>query len=392
MGSYDGYNLAFNRDRTPQPFRRFGLVICGPISPITFDSYRFFITFLDTKTRYLSVKLLRTKDQAIDAFQIYANAYENNANNKRIRVLATDNGSEYTNKRFKALLEKKGITHQLSPVYTKEPNGMVERVNRTLMDKVRCLLSNANLPNFLWGEACLTATYLYNRTPHSSLNFKTPYEVKNDQKPDISHIQTFGSICFYKNKGNNIKKLDDRALKGILIGFNERLYKVFDINSKECIWVRDIHILENKFINDTDRINQNDVSKENYVEMSLNKDKSTADNFPTADDLSNTSQNDFINEYNYTSPYPSSSNENTESSIDPAINSLSQVRRSNRVRKQIEPRSAWQPRAFVLDDNEYDDDIFELALLVNINDEPITYNEARSSLQYEHWKKAMQDE
>ncbi|POS82532.1 hypothetical protein EPUL_006065, partial [Erysiphe pulchra] len=101
--------------------------ICGPISPIKFDSYRFFITFLDTKTRYLSVKLLRTKDQAIDAFQIYANTYENNANNKRIRILATNNGSEHTNKRFEALLEKKGITHQLSAVYTKEPNGMVER-------------------------------------------------------------------------------------------------------------------------------------------------------------------------------------------------------------------------------------------------------------------------
>ena len=68
---------------------------------------------MDAKTRFLEIKLLRTKDQAFEAFSSYANVYENNENNKRIRILATDNGTEYTNKRFKALLDKKGITHHV---------------------------------------------------------------------------------------------------------------------------------------------------------------------------------------------------------------------------------------------------------------------------------------
>lgn len=94
------------------------------------------------------------------------------------------------------------------------------------MNKVRCLLAKAQLPHSLWGEACLTAAYLYNRTPHSGLQFKTPYEMKYGKTPDISNIKTFGSITFYKSKGKHVRKLDDRVQKGVLVGFNEALYKV----------------------------------------------------------------------------------------------------------------------------------------------------------------------
>ncbi|KAF5187558.1 Retrovirus-related pol polyprotein from transposon tnt 1-94, partial [Thalictrum thalictroides] len=65
--------------------------ICGPVTPGTYDKYNYFITFLDVKSRYLEVKLLRSKDEAYDAFAQFANMYENNTNNKRIRILATDN-------------------------------------------------------------------------------------------------------------------------------------------------------------------------------------------------------------------------------------------------------------------------------------------------------------
>ncbi|RKF60328.1 hypothetical protein OnM2_052031, partial [Erysiphe neolycopersici] len=123
--------------------------ICGPVTPCTYDKYNYFIAFLDVKTRYLEVKLLRSKDEAYDAFAQFANMHENNTNNKCIRILVTDNGTEYVNKCFRSLLDHKGIIHQLSLAYTKEPNGIVERVNRTLMNRVRSMLSKANLPKGL---------------------------------------------------------------------------------------------------------------------------------------------------------------------------------------------------------------------------------------------------
>ena len=60
-----------------------------------------------------------------------------------------DNGTEYINKRLEDYLRKEGIIYQLNSPYTKEQNGFLERINRTLLNKVRALLFNANTPNYL---------------------------------------------------------------------------------------------------------------------------------------------------------------------------------------------------------------------------------------------------
>ena len=114
--------------------------VCGPISLMTYDKYRYFVTFLDKATRFLELKLLRSKDKTYDAFIEFQNRAENNPDGYRIRVYVTDNGTEFVNRRFQSHFKDKGITHQLSPVYTKEPSGFIERPNRTLMNKVRALL------------------------------------------------------------------------------------------------------------------------------------------------------------------------------------------------------------------------------------------------------------
>jgi hypothetical protein len=106
--------------------------LCGPINPLTYDNYRYFITFLDKATRYLEVQLLRTKDEAYSAFSEFKLKAENNKHNYKIRVYATDNGGEFINKRFKDLITSSGIRHQLAPAYTHEPNGFIERINRTI--------------------------------------------------------------------------------------------------------------------------------------------------------------------------------------------------------------------------------------------------------------------
>jgi len=74
--------------------------VCGPISPPTYDRYRYFITFLDKATRDLKVKLLYIKDKVYKAFVEFKNKAENNLSNKRIRLYATDGGGEFVNKRF----------------------------------------------------------------------------------------------------------------------------------------------------------------------------------------------------------------------------------------------------------------------------------------------------
>ena len=261
--------------------------LCSPISPLTYDKYKYFITFLDKATRYLEVQLLRTKDEAYTCFTEFKSREENNKDNHKIRIFSTDNGGEFVNKRFKTLFHKSGIIHQRAPPYTHEPNGLVERINRTIMNKARSLIYNSNLPLYMWGEAVLAATYLYNRTPHSSINNNTPYELKYNMKPDISNIRVWGSIAYYKNKGNNIKKLEPRANKGYLIGYGQNQYRIWDITQNKAIWSRDVKILENQFKDSntsTDNNNTTNVSNDE-IEVSLstnNKNQNITSNSTTS--------------------------------------------------------------------------------------------------------------
>ena len=60
---------------------------------------------------------------------------------------------------------------------THQQNGLVERMNRTLMDKVRCMLVQAQLPKSLWAETLLITCYLVNLSPFVAMDFKTPFEM-----------------------------------------------------------------------------------------------------------------------------------------------------------------------------------------------------------------------
>ena len=108
------------------------------------------------------------------------------------------------------------------------------------------MLFAAKLSKLFWAEALIAAVYLYNRTPHSALNYKTPYEVRYNKKPKIAYIKIWGSIAY--NKIDNAKKLDPRAKPNILIGYGNNQYKLMDLNTKRAYWSGDVVILEGVFL------------------------------------------------------------------------------------------------------------------------------------------------
>ena len=52
---------------------------------------------------------------------------------------------------------------------TPQQNGVAERMNRTLLENVCCMLSNAGLSKNFWAEALAYACYLVNRLPSSAI-------------------------------------------------------------------------------------------------------------------------------------------------------------------------------------------------------------------------------
>ena len=134
---------------------------------------RYFITFIDDFSRKVWVYVLKHKSEAFEKFKDWLTLIENQTE-RRVKRLRTDNGLEYCCNDFEQFCIKKGIARHKTVRHTPQQNGLAERMNRTLVEKVRCMLFNANLSKHFWAEAVTTAAYLVNRSPSVALHFKTP--------------------------------------------------------------------------------------------------------------------------------------------------------------------------------------------------------------------------
>ena len=89
---------------------------------------------------------------------------------KQIKNFRTDNGLEFHSDEFTVLCKKEGIVRHKTVCKTPQQNSVAERMNRTIMEKVRCMLANANLPKSFWAEAASFACYLVNRSPSIAID------------------------------------------------------------------------------------------------------------------------------------------------------------------------------------------------------------------------------
>ena len=97
-----------------------------------------------------------------------------NQTEKKLKVLRTDNGLEFCNSRFDNFCKERGIVRHMTCAYTPQQNGVAERMNRTILEKVRSMLSDSGLPRMFWAEATQTAVTLINKTPSSTIKFEIP--------------------------------------------------------------------------------------------------------------------------------------------------------------------------------------------------------------------------
>jgi hypothetical protein len=94
---------------------------------------------------------------------------------------------------FNEYLDKMGTVRKLTIHDTPEYNGVAERLNHTLLEKVWAMLHASGLPKNLWGEAVMHAVYLKNRTSTRTLKNKTPFEMLTGKKPNIANLCEFGT-------------------------------------------------------------------------------------------------------------------------------------------------------------------------------------------------------
>nr|GFA18181.1 reverse transcriptase domain-containing protein [Tanacetum cinerariifolium] len=123
----------------------------------------------------------------------------------------------------------------MSSVRTPQQNGVVERQNRTLVEAARTMLIFSRALLFLWAEAIATASFTQNRSIiHCRFN-KTPYELINGRKPNISFLHVFGALCYPKNDREDIGKLGAKGDIGFFIRYSvdSCAYRVYNHRTKK---------------------------------------------------------------------------------------------------------------------------------------------------------------
>ncbi|KAK2414734.1 secreted RxLR effector protein [Trifolium repens] len=201
--------------KSSRPFEYVHSDLWGPASVSTHGGGSYFLSIIDDYSRRVWVHIIKNKSDTFEKFKEWHTLIENQTGTK-LKVLRTDNGLEFVSEQFNEFCRLKGIKRHRTVAYTPQQNGLAERMNRTLLERVRCMLLGAGLPKSFWGEAVNTAAYLINRCPSTGINLKTPMEVWSGRPSDYSNLKIFGCLAFAHIKQD---KLDARAVKCVFIGY-----------------------------------------------------------------------------------------------------------------------------------------------------------------------------
>lgn len=359
--------------------------VCGPMPETSLGGHRFFATFLDDYSGLSSVVPLKAKSDVPQCIKETFTLWETQSG-KKIKAARTDNGGEYINKELSGYFKSKGINHQTTVPYTPQQNGKAERLNRTLMEKVRAMLAESELELSFWGEAIVTANFVRNRSPTATKD-KTPWELFYGHKPDVAFLRAFGSDAYVHIPKERRNKLEPVSEKGVLVGYTPggNGYRIW-MPSTSSIWVsRDV--VFNEKPKDPPPTTPDKPEQPAPPSDPEDEDATDDDDDNTEDDDDNSPPSSGSNhgdpDNSSGGSSGSSGDGNQQPPPPPAAPSADQSRRSNRTNRGIPaPRYGdWrQHSAAAAHDSS-----------VTIQ-EPVTLQEALQSEYAPQWKEAADDE
>jgi transposase InsO family protein len=182
--------------------------VCGPMTVASLNGYLYYVLFIDDHSRKTWIYFLKNKDGVLAKFQEFKAQVENLAERK-IKVLRPNKGEEYTSKDFSNFCIA-GIKREFTVPYNPQQNGVAERKNKTIIEATKAMTHDMTL----WAEACMTAVYVQNRSPHQILKNITLEESFTGVKPEIGHFRIFGCPVYFhvpKEKRSKLELQGERA-------------------------------------------------------------------------------------------------------------------------------------------------------------------------------------
>ena len=115
------------RERAEEPLGLVHSDLCGMISSPSLSHAEYFVVFIDDKTHYVWIYVVKDKHEVFQKFMEWKSLVEKSSGYE-VKKLRTDIGGEYTSIEFESYLKKEGI-YQYTVPKTPEQNGVAERMN-----------------------------------------------------------------------------------------------------------------------------------------------------------------------------------------------------------------------------------------------------------------------
>nr|GFB98679.1 retrovirus-related Pol polyprotein from transposon TNT 1-94 [Tanacetum cinerariifolium] len=184
------------------------------------------------------------------------------------------------------------------------------------------MLIFSRAPLFLWAEAIDTVCFTQNRSIiHRRFN-KTPYELINGKKSDISFLHVFGALCYLKNDRKEIGKLGAKGDIGFFIGYSADscAYRIYNRRTKKIMETMNVSFDELSAMAFEQRSSKPGI--QNNIPIPTNSSSHATCILITLQDVDELNPNAMIDGNTFVNPSATSSSNATETSslqnVDPS--------------------------------------------------------------------------
>lgn len=347
--------------------------VWGPSRVVSKGGARFFVTFIDQASRYVTIFPIKAKSDVFSCFKIFHKSAEK-ITGQSLKALHSDGGGEYTGSEMKKYLQDHGISFSMTCRDTPQQNGIAERMNRSILNMTRAMIHSKSVPLEFWADAVVTAAHIRNRVTSRGIPaLKTPYQLWYGKKPKVDYLRVFGTQCWYHLQKDQAGKLESRANSGMFIGYapNQKAYKIWDSKRGKAIHSRDV------IFDETSKV-RNTLENADSLESTLEDEISPPKNGP-ADDLHNTQDSEEQDPVDYgdaeQNPDPADEELHNEEIGGDAETEHFGLRRSTRNKNT--PREWWKSGS---------------ALTMVIPDHDLTFHQATKGEERASWIPAINSE
>lgn len=355
----------------------------GPIQPVTHPKgCRFIVVLVDNYLRFAMAYPVEHKSDAANCIEDFVIKCKNTCGkDEKFCYLDCDQGTEFTSKKTKEVLDKYRAELRTVCPYTPQLNGLAERYNQTIQKITRALMYDSRLPPNAWDLALKAAVFIYNMTPHRTLNFKSPLLVLNPElKLRINQLRRFGCIAFTKVQGKQDTKFDKLSHRTVLVGYTDTGYLLLDPEDGKIYESRNVEFIESQVFGDIYKVNE--IKNWTVTNDTINKETWLSNFEETAD----AEQVEEIKLPRKRGRPRKEEQKETSHEVKPVRNKIMTRRQTKAAVETTSSEVNTQDDSEALNAHQLQ------ALLTTIRGEPKSYREAMSAPDADRWQEAVDKE